>query len=116
MKNQKLRLRKLAKSKSQRRRYEYVRNLNKNVPSVVVEEKHEVYRSKTENKKQVFEDGQPVVEHVGYKTVLKKEKRPWHHVEGDKSKARTDEYNRNIGMAFYTKRRKHMPSKVALTK
>lgn len=104
MKSQKSINRKAAKAKARRKDFVRRKNINSNVPTIGVEEKVEVFSSKTVN-------GKPQVEHIGYKTKIVKKPVYSHHEKGDLYTPRKDEQLRDIGMIAYPKSRKFLVKK-----
>lgn len=133
MKNQKLRVKKLAKKRAHRKDFVRRDNINKNVPTKIVTERVEKYQSVetkgvvvdrvyrngkfTEIKKNVQQfnaNGTPKIVHVGYKEVTNKVKQFRNHVKGDRSKPLYDAQDREIGMIAYPLSRKYRSSRKVL--
>lgn len=110
MRNERLRHKKLAKKRAQIRDFRRRGNINKNVPTIVKEEKVEKY--KTIGMKA---DGTAKLAHVGYRTVRTKVRQYRNHVDGDKSKPLHDDQDREIGMIAYPMSKKHRAKKVLQT-
>lgn len=129
MKSQRQVSRKTAKAKARRKDYVKRKNINKNVPSVVSQERVELYRNKRIaiperyerpknarpkiiTSKQVFDgEGRPEIEYVGSKLRTVKTKK-YHRVsEFDPTKPARDLNNRVVGMIQYPKPRKYAQCK-----
>ena len=107
MLNQVLRKKKLARKNRMRKDYERRRNINNNVPTDKFKSRKEVYR----NTGKIKSDGHAETEHVGYKDIIVKRPHYRNHTKGVPHQALKDEYNRDIGMIAYPKKRKFTEKK-----
>lgn len=114
--------RKAAKSRARRRDFLKRRNINRNVPTIDVGEKVDLFKpvtvtvpgqpySKSARKRRtrercVVKQGLAQVHHVGYKTRSKKIPICRMHVKGNVHEPIVDQYNRVTPMVAYPKRRK----------
>lgn len=104
-------LRKATKRAAQRKDFIRRKNMNRNVPTLAVEKKKEVYRPVMAKGKAVLQyDGKPKLEHVGYKTVIEKLRMPRLHLKDDQHEHRIDSALRAIPMIEYPMPRKVVPA------
>ena len=106
MQNQRLRHKKLAKKRAIQKDFRRRDNINRNVPTIIKEEKIDKYKTIG-----LRADGSAKKSHVGYKIKRTKVKQYRQHVKGDRSKPLYDGQNREIGMIDYPMSRKHRASK-----
>lgn len=100
-------MRRAAKKKAQRKDFIRRKNINANVPTIAKEEKIERYRQlKGKDGKVRMHNGRPILEHVGYKKVIVKQKVYRHKKNGNPHKPATDVEKREVGMIQYPRSRK----------
>ncbi len=126
MKNMRLRHKKLAKKRAQRKDFRKRLYINRNVPTKKEEERIEKYRSVEEknvlvgreyrngkfvevikNVQRFKANGSPKIEHVGYKTKIKKTKQYRFHVKGKRHEPLEDSADREVGMIAYPMSKKY---------
>ena len=107
MKSQRSITRKTAKRKAQRKDFMKRKHINANVPTIVKEEKVERFRQlKDRDGKVRMQNGRPLLEHIGYKTVKVKKPVYRHKKDGNPHKPAVDAEKREVGMIQYPRSRK----------